>query len=634
MTRGMSTGQARELALKLAAKGLHVFPIRFHSDPDKNKTPATVHGKPKGGFHNATADPAEVEELFNKIRLGPGEHPGVGVAPGPSGYIVLDVDIKDGGTGWQDFAHLDKAHGELPAATRVDTASGGAHFWLKRPSDDEVGNVKFAGAHSIDIRCDKGYVVAPGCWSPWGAWKWDNTTPKVEDTPKLPHKWTAALLSQTRSDTREAIPDRITAGHRHDSLVRVAGALRRQGVGYEVIHAALRVMNETRCDPPKSADLVDKIARDIAERYDPEPDLNVSLVLPGEAEETNTFIDWSKFWSKDRTDPEWLVEDVLARGRGHALYAPAGTKKSLFTLWMAAKTATGRQPVAVVYLDYEMTEDDLYERLKDMGYGPESDLSRLRYALLPTLPPLDTKDGAEAVGQMLDGVQADLPDHHILVVIDTTGRAVEGEENSADTFRRFYSATGIALKRRGVTWCRLDHTGKDISKGQRGSKGKDDDPDVVWELRETENGIMLTAKKRRMGWVPERSAFAQSADPLRFTPIAGDWPKGTEETADVLDRLAVPLDASTRTAQGALKEAGEGRRRELVVAAQKWRNHPGNHSQIRLPEPSAEPPGENPMNTRAEPPPEPAGTNPSGIPGTGSLSYEGTVTEAGPETSG
>ena len=80
----------------------------------------------------------------------------------------------------------------------------------------------------------------------------------------------------------------------------------------------------------------------------------------------------------------------------------------------------------------------------------------------------------------------------------------------------------------------------------------------MWLLRETENGVVLTAKKRRMGWVPERSSFVQSADPLRF---AGDWPKGTEEAADLLDRLGVSLDASTRTAVKALQDAGEGRRR-------------------------------------------------------------------------
>jgi hypothetical protein len=299
---------------------------------------------------------------------------------------------------------------------------------------------------------------------------------------------------------------------------------------------------------------------------------------------TGPFIDWPMFWAKDHTEAEWVFEDVLARGRGHALYAPSGSKKSLFALWLAVQVAA--DGVAVCYLDYEMTEDDLQERLEDMGHGPQSDLSRLHYALLPELSPLDTKDGAEEVELLLDDTAAQV------VIIDTTARAVEGEENSADTIRRFAHHTGMMLRRRGVTWLRLDHTGKDLSKGQRGSKAKDDDPDVVWQLRETENGVMLTARKRRMGWVPERVTFALREEPLRFDPVVGDWPEGTVETADLLDHLGVPLDASTRTAQKALRDAGEGRRREVIVAGQRWRNHPGNHSQLEMPEPLWEPPGE------------------------------------------
>lgn len=310
--------------------------------------------------------------------------------------------------------------------------------------------------------------------------------------------------------------------------------------------------------------------------------------------EGDTFIDWSTFWAKDRADADWLVEDVIARGRGHALYAPAGSKKSLFLLWLCARLATSRDAVAVVYFDYEMTEDDLYDRLEAMGYGADSDLSRLHYALLPDLPPLDTLPGADAVSEILDRVEDSHPDHHLLVVIDTTARAVEGPENDADTYRRFSTATGNPLKRRGVTWVRLDHTGKDLTKGQRGSAAKSDDPDLVWELRETQNGIKLTARKRRMRWAPEWVAFALRDDPLRFESIAGDWPEGMQEVVDLLDDLDVPVDvaASTKVAVDALKEAGTPRRRQVVSAAQRWRRErgtaPGTASSERLSERSPE----------------------------------------------
>jgi len=49
-----------------------------------------------------------------------------------------------------------------------------------------------------------------------------------------------------------------------------------------------------------------------------------------------------------------------------------------------------------VNLDDEMGED-LYERRSDMGHGPNVDLSRLKHALLPTLAPLDTKEGCKRI---------------------------------------------------------------------------------------------------------------------------------------------------------------------------------------------------------------------------------------------
>ena len=285
----------------------------------------------------------------------------------------------------------------------------------------------------------------------------------------------------------------------------------------------------------------------------------------------DVFIDWPTFWERDHDEAEWVYPDVLARGRGHALYAAHKLGKSLFMLWVAAQLATGPDPVVVTYFDYEMTEADVHDRLEDMGYGPGTDFSRLRYALLPTLPPLDTAAGAGALMRLVDGVQNEWPDHHLVLAVDTIGRAVQGKEDPADTIRDFYRHTGIELKRRGITWVRLDHAGKDLGRGQRGSSGKGDDVDVVWALTKTENGVCLRREVSRMAWVPDKVTFAMSEEPLRYRRLTGDYPEHTGETANLLDRLGVPLDASTRTAAAALKALGEGRRRQVVIAALRFR---------------------------------------------------------------
>jgi KaiC/GvpD/RAD55 family RecA-like ATPase len=282
------------------------------------------------------------------------------------------------------------------------------------------------------------------------------------------------------------------------------------------------------------------------------------------------FVDWAVFWDREHSEAEWTYDDVLAKGRGHAIYASHKTGKSLLMLWIAAQVVR-REDQAVLYLDYEMGESDLYDRLDDMGYGPKTDFSRLRYALLPSLPPLDTREGARALCELIDGLRLEMPDKHLTVVIDTISRAVAGEENSADTFRAFYSHTGIELKRREVTWVRLDHAGKSKEQGQRGSSGKGDDVDVVWKLSKTENGLELRRELSRMSWVPELVHFKRLNDPLTYVRMVFDWPDGTQEVALQMDRLKIPVEVTVKAAQKLLHDHGVSRRTKLVGAAVRWR---------------------------------------------------------------
>lgn len=373
----------------------------------------------------------------------------------------------------------------------------------------------------------------------------------------------------------------------------------------------------------------DRAVRDVAAKNGIEdPLLERAAVASTAAASAPLFIDWADFWKQDVREADWVLPDVLARGRGHALYGAHKSGKSLFSLGAAATLATSGEPLSVLYLDFEMTGADVRERLEDMGYGPGTDLSHLHYASLPPLPPFDTAEGAAALADILDRLAARSPERHIVAFIDTVSRAVAGEENSADTYRAFYNHTGIELKRRGVTWCRLDHAGKDSDRGQRGSSAKGDDVDIVWKLTPTENGIVLKRELTRLPWVPERVVFRRTDYPLQYLRLAEDWPGGTGELANILDCLDVPLDATTREAQRALATIGQGRRRELVVAAVKWRRDKGEEQitaancgsgttlaawgQNHMPEPPS-----TDAESKLEPAPEPAGTSSPDMVGTG-----------------
>jgi hypothetical protein len=147
---------------------------------------------------------------------------------------------------------------------------------------------------------------------------------------------------------------------------------------------------------------------------------------------------------------------------------------------------------------------------------------------------------------------------------------MQGKENDADTFIEFYRWTGIALKRRGVTWARLDHAGHDPSH-QRGSSGKGDDVDVIWKLIKGDGGITLHRDDARMAWVEDKLAYTIKTDPLRYERTGVLWPARTKEIAADLDRLDVPLEAGRGVARKAFKAAGIKATNGDLSAGLRWR---------------------------------------------------------------
>lgn len=301
---------------------------------------------------------------------------------------------------------------------------------------------------------------------------------------------------------------------------------------------------------------------------------------PPDPNENLRLIDWAKFWTEDHDIEQWAVYPLIPAGRTISLYAPAKAGKSTIVLACVAAAVAGKPVLGiatppnttrprVLYLDYEMTEADLYERLSELGYGPQDDLSGLHYALIPRLDPLDTERGAQAILEAAQRLHVDC------VVIDTFGRSVEGEENNADTVRAFYRHTAGALKREGIALLRTDHAGKNLEKGQRGSSAKNDDVDVVWQLSRQQDGVKITRTHSRVPWVPEHLNIAQQQhDDGRITyglTTTRTYPDGTADVAALLDDLGLGVDVSARLAITTLREAGHKARNDRVRAAVQMR---------------------------------------------------------------
>lgn len=325
-------------------------------------------------------------------------------------------------------------------------------------------------------------------------------------------------------------------------------------------------------------------------------------------------VKWNEFWDKEHTGEQWLIYPLIPIGRAISLYAPAKAGKSSVLLASIAAAVAGRplfggQPAddrpSVLYLDYEMTEADLEERLTELGFGPEDDLDGLHYALLPSIEPLDTSAGAKSVVNLAVSLGVDA------VIVDTFGRAVEGEENSADTVRAFYRYTGLALKAHGIAVLRTDHTGKDAAKGQRGTSAKNDDVDVVWSLTRTDLGARLKRTHTRVTWVPETVELLRRDNDhdgiVTWSMASGaGYLAGTKEKSDILDGLGVPASATKRATRAALKEAGIRCGNELLNDVIRWRKNQAQNMVLEVPE--SGPPAKRPTISEGVRPTETAQT--------------------------
>jgi hypothetical protein len=148
-----------------------------------------------------------------------------------------------------------------------------------------------------------------------------------------------------------------------------------------------------------------------------------------------------------------------------------------------------------------------------------------------------------------------------------------GPENDADTLRALYICTGLPLKAAGVTVIRLDHAGKNLELGQRGTSAKNDDVDLVWQLTVQDDGLKLKATHRRQSWIPEEIDLTILEDPLRYEQAQATWPVGTKDAATALEKLGLPLTVSNRDARKALQEAGYKIRAAITGAAIKYRRY-------------------------------------------------------------
>lgn len=289
-------------------------------------------------------------------------------------------------------------------------------------------------------------------------------------------------------------------------------------------------------------------------------------------------VNWQELWDDD-TQEEWIVEPLLPARRLVALYSAPKVGKSLLSLELAAGIAAGRPllgtpaqpPRIVLYVDFENDPvGDTRERLQAMNYTPK-DLDNLKLLSFPSLSALDSAKGSQELMAAVRYYNAQV------VVIDTVSRAVKGDENENNTWLDFYRMTGLKLKAAGVALIRLDHTGKDQTKGQRGGSAKSGDVDAIWHMTKIdEDTVQLRLDASRFSMPPEMKLLLlhRKENPFRHEVD----PNGPRAAFDIrvknlvaeMDRLNLPKTWGRDKLTQALRDAnsqiprGDGPMREAI----------------------------------------------------------------------
>ena len=207
-----------EAALSCAARGWHVFPLRpggkrpafpDHTSAHCTGTDLRCRAGHQGWEPRATTDPARIRRAWAQAPYN------IGIATGPSGLIVIDLDTPKPGEdpppqwaqpgitdGADVLAALCEEHGEpFPCETfMVRTRRGGLHLYFTAPPGSRFGNTSGCSPRGlgwlIDTRGHGGYIVGPGSFVdlPDGTGRYQ----VVYDRPpaSLP-AWLAALLGRT-----------------------------------------------------------------------------------------------------------------------------------------------------------------------------------------------------------------------------------------------------------------------------------------------------------------------------------------------------------------------------------------------------------------------------------------------------
>jgi len=409
-----------------------------------------------------------------------------------NGFIVVDIDARNGGVESYQQLNEDLGGALLSAGMIVRTGSGGGsrHLYFKAPAGVSL-QTKLTAYPGIDFK-SSGYVVGAGSLHASGA-RYELLEGSPDDITEAPQVLIDLLA---RPEThRTSINDRqidvtdndlssmlahISPDCDYEEWVRCGMAIHHStnGAGFEIWDAwsakgakypgskalSKRWDSFGKSDKPVTLGTLAHYAEMNGWKYPVE-----FLSEEFQARTTGLFIPVGEMMSAMKK-PDWVIKGLIERGSSNLLFGESGAGKSLFALDWAYCIGTGRtwhghkvkKSEQVVYIAGEGHRGlTLRMQALTQKYGavPDNIFFSQRSVNL-----LDEKE-AQAITKIIEDM-AVIP---AVVFIDTLHRNMVGDENKSDDMAKFFKCIELLIAKLGCAIVLVHHSGHGDKTRARGS---------------------------------------------------------------------------------------------------------------------------------------------------------------------
>ena len=513
-------------------RGCKLFPCQ-----PGTKDPATANG-----WKDASSDPAKLDEWQS---LNPSFN--WAVACGLSGLFIFDIDPA-GLSWWKNLLKRDAdVAAAVGAALQVRTPKGGLHVYFRGEGPSTASRI----AEGIDTRggfwrdgklVSGGYVVAPGSKTVAGPGRVDGAYTLLGGSIlPMPDCMKVLVPERKKTETKglEKNPDAdqprnvswaidllknyVEAGRvsiegkgGNDTAFRVAASVLDKAISPAMCFDLLIEHWNPHCSPPWDDYELEKIVQNAAE-YGEDTEkgakgfqTNSEAFASFAGREAETPADRSRDkiqflhdYAENVSDPTWLIPGMVPSVGIGMIYGESGSYKSFLALDMSLCLAFGipgqwgAPPVKndVLFLAGEGPVATAKKRWPAWMEWQDIEFKNdHRFLIKDRVPFYTDTDAWECVKADLSELKA----KPALIVIDTLTRLITGmDENSAkdasmitnfmESLSRYYECFVLAVH----------HTGKDQSKGARGSSAFYANMDTVINTKLKLGGTSLQVKKQK-----------------------------------------------------------------------------------------------------------------------------------------